>query len=136
SPPSTQPPQLSGVPETPPKANARLPSGMPVPDGQAVVFRLPISYCTPLLDDCSLFRIIPITSEPPEVAVGNTQASSDSCVVRFRLAAFGMETSSLMPSKLNACPTSPAANAVPPTSVPLLLSAESLALLSPRYQLT
>ena len=30
--PSTQPPQLSGVPETPPKANARLPSGMPVPD--------------------------------------------------------------------------------------------------------
>src|SRR5437764_5255593 len=45
-------------------------------------------------------------------------------------------TESLIPSKLNACPTSPGAKVVPPCSVPRLPSQISLALPSPGHQLT
>src|SRR6266478_5134945 len=45
-------------------------------------------------------------------------------------------TESLIPSKLNACPTSPGAKVVPPCSVPGLPSQISLALPSPGHQLT
>src|SRR6266568_9347295 len=48
----------------------------------------------------------------------------------------GTFTKSSIPSKLNACPTSPGAKVVPPCSVPGLPSQISLALPSPGHQLT
>src|SRR5205809_5776543 len=46
----------------------------------------------------------------------------------------GVTTFAKAPSKLNACPTFPAAKVAPPCSVPLLLPFESFALFSARHQ--
>src|SRR5207237_10840943 len=67
----------------------------------------------------------------------NTHASTVKLPVpglRFGLS--GTSTRPSMPSKLNACPTSPGANVAPPCSVPGLLSQISLALPSPGHQET
>src|SRR6266404_2064719 len=56
--------------------------------------------------------------------------------VNLRLGASATWTNADVPLKLNACPTSPGANVVPPCSTPLLLPTLSFALPSPFHQLT
>src|SRR5438046_9283316 len=56
--------------------------------------------------------------------------------VGFKFGEFCTSTKSFTPSKLNACPTLPAANVAPFCSVPLLPSSISFALPSPGHQLT
>src|SRR6266404_6023772 len=56
--------------------------------------------------------------------------------VNLRLGASATWTNADVPLKLNACPTSPGPNVVPPCSTPLLLPTLSFALPSPFHQLT
>src|SRR5207245_1456477 len=69
--------------------------------------------------------------------VWNAQKSTDRGVVgpKSKLAACGTSTKSSLPSRLNACPTSPTAKPAPFCSVPLLPSSMSLAFPSPGHQL-
>src|SRR5438094_66260 len=90
-----------------------------------------------LIDESYLDTI----SVAPLTELGLIQASSVIAPVMLRLGLSGTWTKASVPFRLKAWPTSPAANVAPPCSVPLLLSAESLAtvpagLSSARYQLT
>src|ERR1035437_321137 len=78
------------------------------------------------------------TSCPCVMSAGLIQASTvnPSASPTLRLAEAGTRTSALVPLNLNAWPTSPAANATPPSKTPLLVPAKSLATPSPRHQLT
>src|SRR5258707_7487508 len=64
------------------------------------------------------------------------QASTVSGQVIFKLEEEDAKTWLSLPSKLNACPTSPGAKVAPPSSVPELPPTRSLAVPSPGHQLT
>src|SRR5437867_12934159 len=80
--------------------------------------------------------MIPPWGTPACETAGLIHASRVNCVVPSRLAESGTTAEPVTPSKLNACPTMPAANVAPPSTVPSLPSCTTLFLPSPGHQLT
>src|SRR5215471_9945669 len=103
---------------------------MPPPEVQEAIASLEISHW--VMPVASLLTMI---SSPPLSAVGKTHASR---VIDVGLSdgESGTSTNALVPFRLKACPTSPAAKAAPPWSEPLFAPSASSALFSARHQLT